>query len=100
MSRHEYQDSTDIGGSVGNFFGNMVAAAVIAILIVIAMELYRLHADNPPWADTEGGKKTRIAGLLFLLSIGLTVLLALSPQTHVAAHWTASIGFLLWVIAL
>src|SRR4051812_630207 len=100
MSRYDYEHS-DLGGDIGEFVGAMIAAAIIAFLIVITMELYRLHRENPPyWEYTEGGKKMRIAGLLFLGTIGLTVLLAQFPATLSIAPWPASIGFLLWVLAL
>ena len=94
MARYEHYDGSDLGGDIGGFFGGIVAGAMIAFLIVIAMELYRLHAENPPWAYTEAGEKTRLAGLLFLGSIGLSVLLAQFPATISAAPYPVSIGFL------
>jgi len=99
MSRYDDEHS-DLGGDIGGFFGAMVAGAIIAFLIVITMELVRLHRETPPWSDTEGGQKMRIAALLFLGTIGLSVLLFQFPATLSIAPWPASIGFLLWVIAL
>jgi hypothetical protein len=101
MSRHirSYED-TDWGGEIGAFFGAILATSIMVFLMVMAMELVRLHRANNPFEQTEAGAKVRLAGLMLLLSIGLTIVLALFPSTQPAAPYPVSIGFLLWVLFL